>query len=53
MHDLDNSTDACGIDDLMASEKFQAFGPDLLAEAQNRGYKACGACVTAPSGADE
>lgn len=53
VHDLDNSKDACGIDDLMASEKFQAFGPDLLAEAQNRGYKACGACVTSSSSADE
>ena len=25
--------------DIMASEKFLAFGPDTLAEARNRGYK--------------
>lgn len=53
VHDLDNSAEACGIDDLMASERFQAFGPDVLAEARNRGYKPCGHCVQAPSGADE
>lgn len=53
VHDLDNTTDACDIDDLMASEKFQAFGPDLLAEARNRGYKPCGHCVSASSSPDE
>ena len=25
--------------DIMASEKFLAFGPDTLAEARNRGYR--------------
>jgi hypothetical protein len=30
---------AAGVADLMASEKFLAFGPDTLAEARNRGYK--------------
>ena len=29
---------AAAIDDLMASERFAAFGPDTLAEARNRGY---------------
>ncbi|MFP5326772.1 MAG: hypothetical protein ACLGHT_04730 [Acidimicrobiia bacterium] len=53
VHDLDNTTDACDIDDLMASEKFQAFGPDLLAEARNRGYKPCGHCVSVSSSPDE
>ena len=53
VHDLDNSQDACSIDDLMASGQFQAFGPDLLAEARNRGYKPCSSCVTASSGPDE
>jgi hypothetical protein len=27
------------VDDLMASQRFLAFGPDTLAEARNRGYK--------------
>jgi hypothetical protein len=39
VHDLDAATDACRIDDLMASEQFAAFGPDSLAEARNRGYR--------------
>jgi hypothetical protein len=30
---------AAAIDDLMASERFAAFGPDTLAEARNRGYR--------------
>lgn len=53
VHDLDNTGDGCGIDDLVASEKFQAFGPDLLAEARNRGYKPCGSCASAASDPDE
>ena len=47
VHDLDHTTDACAIDELMASEKFAAFGPDLLAEARNRGYKPCRFCANA------
>jgi hypothetical protein len=39
VHDLDATTDECAIDDLMASEQFQAFGPDSLAEARNRGFR--------------
>ena len=50
VHDLDNPTDACGLDDLLASEQFAAFGPDTLAEARNRGYRPHKAC-TAGSGA--
>jgi hypothetical protein len=45
VHDLDSATEACGIDDLMASEQFAAFGPDTLAEARNRGYKPHAACT--------
>ena len=45
VHDLDAAVESCGIDELMASEAFIAFGPDLLAEARNRGYKACKHCV--------
>jgi hypothetical protein len=43
VHDLDMyGTDpdvTAAVDDLLASEKFLAFGPDTLAEARNRGYK--------------
>jgi len=45
VHDLDNVTDACAIDDLMKSEQFLAFGPDTLAEARNRGYSPCPHCA--------
>jgi len=45
VHDLDNVTDACVIDDLMKSEQFLAFGPDTLAEARNRGYSPCPHCA--------
>jgi hypothetical protein len=45
VHDLDAATDACGIDDLMASEQFAGFGPDTLAEARNRGYRPHPACT--------
>ena len=45
VHDLDASTDDCRIDDLLASEQFQAFGPDSLAEARNRGYRPHPACT--------
>jgi hypothetical protein len=47
VHDLDHTVDACAIDELMGSEQFASFGPDLLAEARNRGYKPCHHCVTA------
>jgi hypothetical protein len=45
VHDLDNTTDSCAIDDLLASERFLAFGPDLLAEARNRCFHACPHCA--------
>jgi hypothetical protein len=45
VHDLDQVVDACAIDDLMRSEQFASFGPDLLAEARNRGYRPCPHCV--------
>ncbi len=53
VHDLDNVTDACGIDELLASERFAAFGPDLLAEARNRGYRPCRHCVKVAAAAAE
>jgi hypothetical protein len=45
VHDLDSAADACGIDELMRSEQFASFGPDLLDEARNRGYHACRHCA--------
>jgi len=30
---------AAAIEELLASERFAAFGPDSLAEARNRGYR--------------
>lgn len=46
VHDLDNSTDACAIDELMQSEQFMAIAPESIAEARNRGYRPCRHCVT-------
>ena len=46
VHDLDNSTDACAIDELMQSEQFLAIAPESIAEARNRGFKPCRHCVT-------
>lgn len=45
VHDLDAAADACGIGELMASERFAGFGPDTLTEAANRGYRACPHCA--------
>ena len=45
VHDLDNATDSCGIDELMKAETFVCFGPDTLVEASNRCYKPCRHCV--------
>lgn len=45
VHDLDGTVDGCRLDDLLASEKFLTFGPDLLAEARNRGFHHCRHCV--------
>ena len=52
VHDLDNSTDECGIDELMAAETFVSFGPDTLVEARNRCYKPCRHCVPADADTD-
>jgi hypothetical protein len=50
VHDLDATTGACAIDELMASEQFASFGPDCLPEARNRGYKAHGPCTGGAAG---
>jgi hypothetical protein len=42
VYDLDHADApevAAKIDELIASERFAAFGPDTLAEARNRGYR--------------
>ena len=50
VHDADHAVEACAIDELLASEQFTCFGPDLLAEARNRGYRPCRHCVVASTG---
>jgi hypothetical protein len=45
VHDLDHTVPECRLDDLLASGQFAAFGPDILAEARNRGYRPHGGCV--------
>ena len=51
VHDLDNITDACKLDELLKAETYVCFGPDTLVEASNRCYKPCGHCVTEDSAA--
>lgn len=50
VHDLDNSADACAIDELMESEQYLAIAPESIAEARNRGFKPCRHCVTEERG---
>ena len=45
VHDLDHTVAACRLDELLASGQSASFGPDILAEARNRGYKAHAACI--------
>jgi hypothetical protein len=45
VHDLDHTTDACAIADIVQAESFLAFGPDTLPEARNRCYHPCRHCV--------
>jgi hypothetical protein len=45
VHDLDNITEECELDDLLQSEQFATFGPDILPEARNRNYHPCPHCV--------
>ena len=39
VYDLDGDVSQEVIDELMASEQYQSFGPDTLTEARNRGYR--------------
>ena len=47
VYDVDelDPEDAHLIDELMASEQFASFGPDVLPEARNRGYHPCRRCA--------
>ncbi len=45
VHNLDNIQPSCHLDELLASEQYAAFAPDLLAEARNRGYRPHHACA--------
>jgi len=45
VHDLDAAGEVCRIDELVRSEQFASYGPDLLAEARNRGYHPCRHCT--------
>lgn len=45
VHDLDNASEACAIDELLVAETYVSFGPDTLVEARNRSYKPCRHCV--------
>ena len=47
VHDLDATTDACRIDELLAAQTYLGFGPDTLPEARNRSYRPCPHCVEA------
>ena len=39
VYDVDELVDESIIDELMKAGTFQAFGPDTLAEARNRGFR--------------
>ena len=47
VHDLDATTDACRIDELIAAQTYVSFGPDTLPEARNRSYRPCRHCAGA------
>ena len=46
VHDLDSASD-CPIDDIVTAQAGTCFGPDVLAEARNRGYRPCRSCAPA------
>ena len=45
VHDLDATVDGCQLNELLASEQFATFGPDIVPEARNRGYRPCRHCM--------
>jgi len=58
VHDLDSDSHididgtGCDIDGIVDAQAGAAFGPDLLAEARNRGYRACRNCAPEPRWTD-
>lgn len=51
VHDIDVCTDEKRIAELMAAGTYLCFGPDTLAEARNRSYRACRQCQGASEAA--
>jgi hypothetical protein len=45
VHDVDNPTDGCRLDELLAAQTYVCFGPDTLPEARNRSYRPCKHCA--------
>jgi len=53
VHDVDSCTSAHHVEELMAAGTYLCFGPDTLAEARNRGYRACSRCEGARRALDD
>lgn len=51
VHDLDSDA-GCPIDDIVTAQAGTCFGPDVLAEARNRGYRPCRSCAAEPRWTD-
>ena len=51
VHDVDACDAPEVIEELMASEQFICFAPDVLPEARNRGYRRCSRCAGAQAAA--
>ena len=45
VHDLDAATEECPINEIVQGNVAVCFGPDVLAEARNRGYRPCRSCA--------
>lgn len=51
-HDVDHCTAPERVEELLSSGQFAAFGPDVLDEARNRGYRRCALCQGAVDAAE-
>ncbi len=45
VHDLDNETVQCQIDEIIAAEHAKAYNPDTLEQARSEGYDNCAKCI--------
>lgn len=52
VHDTDVDDVDCDVQEVVAAQASTCFGPDVLAEARNRGYRACRVCAPKPSWTD-